>query len=59
MKDIFDYSLAGFCFVLVFLAGVFLGNEINMIQTSAKLRHAQKTVEKCQYVITKGSMYEI
>lgn len=48
------------CFGVVFvlLAGIFLGNEISMIQTSAKLRHAQNVVEKCQYVITKGELYE-
>ena len=58
MRDIFDYSLIGFCFLLVLMAGIFLGNEINMIQTSAKLRHAQNVVEKCQYIITKGELYE-
>jgi CHASE3 domain sensor protein len=58
MRDIFDYSLIGFCFLLVLMAGIFLGHEINMIQTSAKLRQAQHTVEKCQYIITKGELYE-
>jgi hypothetical protein len=58
LKKLEDNFVLIYCFILFNLAFLFLGSEIATMNHDAKLRQAQKTVEKCQVLITKGEMYE-
>lgn len=59
LKRLEDNFVLIYCFILFNLAFLFLGHEISVIQHDAAMSQAQKTVEKCQVLITKGSLYEI
>lgn len=49
MKLLYDNMLFIYCLFLVFLGGIFLGNEINMIKHSAEMSHANKVINNCNY----------
>jgi hypothetical protein len=59
LKKLEDNFVLIYCFVLFNLAFLFLGHEIAQMQHDSEIRTAQRMVKQCQYVITKGSMYEI
>lgn len=56
--DFYDHTIVFFCVFLVVIGGVFLGHEIKAIEHSAEIREANKKIEHCQILVTKGSLYE-
>lgn len=58
MKYLLDNFVLIYCMILLSISALFIGHEIAVIQHDADMRRAQKTVEKCQYIITKGDLYE-
>jgi len=43
---------------LVLLSGLFLGHEISDMKHGAEMRLANRNIENCQVLITKGSLYK-
>lgn len=43
---------------LVLLSGLFLGHEIAQMKHGAEIRLANRNIENCQVLITKGNLYE-
>jgi hypothetical protein len=45
-------------YVLFLFSGLFLGLEFEEVKHDEQMREANKKILNCQYVITKGSLYE-
>ena len=57
--DKYDAVMIFGCFVLTFMFGIFFGSEIEDMKHGAEIRLANKKIQNCNYIITKGSLYEI
>lgn len=58
MKRLEDNFILIYCFILFNLAFLFLGFEISEMRHDTEIRLAQKKILNCQYLITKGALYE-
>jgi hypothetical protein len=57
--DKYDALMIFFCFIITFGFGIFYGVEIETIKHDAEIRLANKKIQNCNYIITKGSLYEV
>ena len=55
MKWFHDNAVVLYCFFLFSLGMLFLGFEINEIQNTAKINHAQNIINNCNMIIAKES----
>jgi hypothetical protein len=56
--DRYDALMIFFCFILTFGFGFFYGSEVEAIKHDTEIRMANKKIENCNYIITKGTLYE-
>jgi hypothetical protein len=49
----YDTIMIAYCFVLLMAAAVFLGHEIALVKVGSELRHASKTIQDCNLIITR------
>lgn len=58
MKYIEDNFILIYCFILFNLAFLFLGHELAQMQHDAEMRTANTKLQNCNYILTKGSLYQ-
>jgi hypothetical protein len=57
--DMYDALVIFLCLILTLMFGVFFGSEIETIKHDAEIRLANRKIQNCNYIITKGSLYEV
>lgn len=58
IKYLYEHFLYLYCLFLVLMSGIFLGSEINMIQHSQEIKHANDKLKQCNMIVVKGNLYE-
>jgi hypothetical protein len=49
----YDTIMIAYCFVLLMAGAVFVGHEIALVKVGSELRHASKTIQDCNSIITR------